>query len=126
MSQGRVFGVEARDGVFFCTAMAADGTVRAMRVFPPGPRGVAQFKRFVDCHRSGDQQPMVGMVDRTSSEAAASRLVEAMRQEGCRVCPVIGEMVCGTVRGPLDGGRTSRRAARAMLRKGAADERKDG
>jgi type II secretory pathway pseudopilin PulG len=96
--------------------MAADGTVRAMRVFPPGPRGVAQFKRFVDDHRSGDQPPVVGMVDRTSSEDAAGRLVEAMRREGCRVRPVAGESLGGTVCGvALDGGRTSRRAARAML-----------
>lgn len=120
MSQGRVFGVEARDGVFFCTAMASDGTVRAMQVFPPGPGGVAQFLRFVERHHGGSRKPMIGIVDRTSVEGASARLAEAMQREGFRVCPVISEVLAGAVRGvPLDGGRTSRRAARAMLRRRA-------
>lgn len=121
MSQGRAFGVEVRDGVFFCTAMASDGTVRAMRVFPPGPGGVTQFLRFVERHHSGNRKPMIGIVDRTSVEGAADRLAEAMQREGFLVCPVIGEVLAGAVRGvPLDGGRTSRRAARAMLRRGVS------
>ena len=120
-----MFGVEARDGVFFCTAMAEDGTVREMRVFPPGDRGVAQFVRFASRQGPARQPPVIGLVDRTSSAAGVQGLAEALRQEGFHVCPVNNEPLVGSGGATglaLDGGRNSRRAARAMLAAGPLRE----
>jgi hypothetical protein len=116
-----VFGVEARDGVFFCTAMAEDGTVRAMRVFPPGSRGVKQFVHFAARQGPARQPPMIGLLDGTSGRDGVRELAEAFRQEGFEVCPVHGEPPVGGL--ALDGGRNSRRAARALL---DAEERRNG
>jgi hypothetical protein len=116
-----VFGVEARDGMFFCTAMAGDGTVRAMRVFPPGARGVMQFVRFAARQGPSLQPPVIGLLDRTSGPVGGRDLAEAFRREGFQVCPVNGERVAGSntaVGRALDGGRNSRRAARAVLQPG--------
>lgn len=116
-----VYGVEVRDGVFFCTAMAGDGTVRAMRVFPPGPRGVAQFVRFAARLGPAEQPPVIGLLDRTSGPTVGPDLTEAFEREGFRVCAVNGEPLSGSgcVRGlALDGGRNSRRLARSILRPG--------
>ncbi len=121
-----VFGVEARDGVFFCAAMAEDGTVRAMRVFPPGSRGVEQFVRFAARQGPARQPPVIGLLDRTSGPAGVRDLAEAFRREGFQVCPVNGETLAGScpaVGLALDGGRNSRRAARAMLAAGVDRER---
>jgi len=122
----RVFGVEVRDGVFFCTVMAADGTVRAMRVFPPGQRGVTQFLRFAAHQGLAGDHPRVGFLDRTSGPDGGG-LARALEQEGFRVCPVCGEAPTGRAAAnlALDGGKNSRRAARALLRVGTAADRDD-
>ncbi len=114
-----VFGVEARDGAFFCTAMAGDGTVRAMRVFPAGRQGVRQFVRFAARQGPAEESPMIGLLDRMSSPSRGRELADAFRREGFRVCPVNGEPLAGSPSAcglALDGGRNSRRAARAILR----------
>lgn len=124
-----VFGVEARDGAFFCTAMAGDGTVRAMRVFPPGRRGVLQFVRFAARQGPAEEPPVIGLIDRMSSPAGGLELAEAFRHEGFRVCAVNGEPLAGSPAAAglaLDGGRNSRRAARAILRPGRSGGGRDG
>ncbi len=117
MRDRRVFGVEVRDGVFFCTVMAADGSVRAMRVFPPGPRGVTQFIRFAAHQGPVEDHPLVGLLDRTSGPDGGG-LARALEREGFRVCPVCGEAPSGRAAAclALDGGKNSRRAARAAIR----------
>jgi hypothetical protein len=122
----RVFGVEVRDGVFFCTVMAADGTVRAMRVFPPGQRGVNQFLRFAARQGLDNGHPRVGLLDLTSGPGGGG-LARALEQEGFRVCPVCGELPAGRAAAglALNGGRSSSRAARALLDGGTGSDGDD-
>ncbi len=124
-----VYGVEVRDGAFFCTAMAEDGTVKAMRVFPSGPRGVTQFVRFAARLGPVEKPPVIGLLDRTSQPTGGRDLAEAFEREGFRVCPVNGEPLFGarsTGGLALDGGRNSRQAARAILRPDRAGGHRDG
>jgi len=124
-----VYGVEARDGVFFCTSMALDGSVGAMRVFPPGRRGVAQFVRFASQQGPAEEPPVIGLIDRMSGPAGGLNLAEAFRREGFQVCAVTGEPLAGSPAAgglALDGGRNSRRAARAILRSGRPGGSRDG
>lgn len=113
-----MYGVEARDGAFFCTAMAGDGRVEAMRVFPTGRRGVAQFVQFAARQGPGQEQPVIGLIDRMSGSDGGEALAEAFRRKGFQVRSVSGERLAGmTATGglALDGGRNSRRAAQAIL-----------
>jgi hypothetical protein len=124
-----VYGVEARDGAFFCTAMDGDGTVMAMRVFPSGHRGVLQFARFAARQGPAGKPPVIGLIDRMSSPAGSLELAEAFRREGFRVCAVGGGPLAGSLEAgglALDGGRNSRRAARAILQPGRPEGDQDG
>ncbi len=80
-----------------------------------------QFVRFAARLGPAEKPAVIGLLDRTSGPTAGQDLAEAFEREGFRVCPVNGERVAGSntaVGRALDGGRNSRRAARAVLQPG--------